>query len=424
MTTPASSQTGIRDALVFRPDGTFRRISRLTWSDGVFHIGDVPHPDQAVSVGLGSTNSASVDLIDGRDRWVIPGVVDAHTHLAWSDFDEADRAARTAEDVDIAVRGNLARTLAAGVTSARDAGGAPASLRRAVASGALTGPRLSLSVDLITRAVADAAGGIAAAVERAVDAGAEWIKLIGTDGVAHAASVGFDPHFSRAEFGDAVHRAESAGARVMVHAWGGDAITWAIEAGASSIEHGIFLTQEQAQIGASHGTTLVPTLHIYRLVADMIVAGQLPAAFGPRVANAIAVHPVAVCRARDAGMPIALGTDFGTSAQHGHNLVEIAELVSAGLSVGEALVAATSAGAALLGRAPGAPLGHVPIPDVTPAASIGQIVEGAVADAVVLRRDPADPETFGDPTSVVAVIQGGRQVATNSPGLRHEPVPQ
>lgn len=390
--TPALSQTGIRGALVFRPDGTFGRMAQLTWGDGVFHLGAGSRPEESMSSGgMAPIGSSSTDLLDGRDRWVIPGIVDAHTHLAWSDFDETDRDARTTEDTDVAIRGNLARTLAAGVTSARDAGGATDSLRRAVASGALAGPRLSLSVDLITRARADAVGGIAAAVEHAIDAGAEWIKIIGTDGVAHAASGGFEPHFSRAEFGDAVRRAESASARVMVHAWGGDAITWAIDAGASSIEHGIFLTQEQARIGASHGTTLVPTLHIYRLVADMIVAGQLPATFGPRVANAIAAHPVAVRRARDAGMPIALGTDFGTSAQHGRNLIEIAELVGAGLSVGEALAAATSAGAALLGRVPAALLGHASGPDATPAASTGQIIDGAIADAVVLRCDPRRP---------------------------------
>jgi imidazolonepropionase-like amidohydrolase len=190
----------------------------------------------------------------------------------------------------------------------------------------------------------------------------------------------------------------------MVHAWGGEAITRALEAGAASIEHGIFLTADQAALAAERGATLVPTLRIYLLVQQMIAAGSLPAAFAARVAEAVAAHPAAVRRARDAGVAIALGSDYSTPAQHGTNLAELAELRRAGLDADEALTAGTAAGARLLDDG-GDPLA-------------GRIVPGAVADAVLLRADPADPATFTDPSSVVAVVQDGRLVSgTAAPQL-------
>lgn len=374
---------GVTDAQVFHADGTFRREPIVTWADGLF------------SVTAGATAAQSSPVIAGRDLWLIPGIVDAHVHLAWTDFSDADRRARGADERAQLVRENLRATLAAGVTSARDAGGLDANVRDRVATDEVSSPRLSLSVDLITRDSAAQVGGLDVAIDRAIAAGAEWIKLVATDGVASPGGRPLESHFSRADIHRAVAHAESAGARVMVHAWGGDAITWSIEGGAASIEHGIFLTEDQARLGAEHGAALVPTLHVYRLVQDMIRSGALPASLRDRVDEAVDAHPAAVRRARDAGMPIALGTDYGTTAQHGHNLVEVAELLRAGLSVSEAITAATSTGASLIAR---------------PAVA-GIIEDGAVADAILLAGDPSNPETYLSQDAVVAVIQAGRLVA-------------
>lgn len=384
MTAAKPTPSGVRGARVFHPDGHFSRVPHLSWGDGVFRLGDT------------ETTRGGDDLIDGADLWVIPGIIDTHTHLAWTDFDSDERDQRDPDERERLIRESLAATLAAGVTGARDAGGLDARHRDAVVAG-VSGPRLVTSVDLITRESAASAGGIGAAVEQMLAAGADWIKLVGTDGVSSHGGGHRVSHFTKAEYVEAVRRAEVGGARVMVHAWGGDAITWAIEAGVASVEHGIYLTDEQARLGAEAGAVLVPTLHIYRLVQRMVVDGSLPAVLADRVADAVASHPVAVRRARDAGMPIALGTDFGTIDQHGHNAVEIVELVRAGLSLAEALRAATSVGAELVyGSGPGVPQ--------------GEVVDGAVADAVILRSDPLDPATFASPDAVVAVVVGGRVV--------------
>lgn len=179
-----------------------------------------------------------------------------------------------------------------------------------------------------------------------------------------------------------------------------------------SIEHGIFLTDAQARGAAERGMTLVPTLRIYRLVRGMIERGALPAAFRPRVEEAVAAHPEAVRRARDAGLAIALGTDYSTPEQHGTNRLEFDELVRAGLSAAEALVAATTAGAELLARVETGPAlrGRVGLDR----ARVGVVEAGAVSDGVVFSRDPREPGAFSDPESIVAVILGGRVVHSRS----------
>lgn len=366
--------------------------SDVTVSDGRFG---------ALSTASTSVGSTAENDIDARGLWLVPGFVDAHAHVAWNDFDESDRDAHTAEERDAAARRTLRVMRAAGVTGARDAGGADRSIRALHDQQAL-GPRLQISVELLDRDRVDAMGGIGPAVDAMLEAGADWIKLVATGGVASPAGSQLISHFTASEFALAVHLAAEAGARVMVHAWGGEAVTHALDAGVASIEHGIFLTPDQARLGAERAAVLVPTLHIYRLVQAMIAAGSLPAAFGARVAEAVEAHPAAVRRARDAGMAIAMGSDFSTPEQHGTNLREIAELRRAGLDADEALVAATRTGARLLAGG-SRDAGAAEALDLA-----GRISPGAVADAVLLRADPSLADTFWDPDVVVGVIQDGR----------------
>lgn len=384
--TRPATPAGIRGARVLG-DGGFAVAEAFGWAGGVF--------SRSVSPGD--------DLIDGAGLWVIPGVIDAHVHLGWTDFEQETRDARPHGVREELRRRAREATLAAGVTSARDAGGLARPQRDAFESAGEWSPRVAVSGDLITREYAAEHGGLAASVEHVLAAGAEWVKIVGTDGVSTTGSHR-DSHFSRADYGEAVRRASAVGAAVLVHAWGGQAITWALEAGAASIEHGIYLTRDQARLGAESGATLVPTLLIYRLVDEDVSRGRLPPAIGPAVRDAVAAHPSAVRLARDAGMPIALGTDFGDTGRHGRNLAEIAELIRAGLTPDEAIESATASGARLLARSAIANRAERgPVPD-------GTLRDGAVADAVILRADPADPETFTDLDAVAGVVQAGRLV--------------
>lgn len=397
---PASSGEAVLGVRVLDERGGFTAPGRVSWSRGAFALGGRERETDLAPVSWGAT-----------ELWLIPGLVDAHLHAAWHAFDAADRGRLDEAQTLTATERALARTLAAGVTSARDAGGLDPLALRAIPSSSR--PRMQLSISIIDRALADASGGLDRAVEAVLERGAAWVKLYGTAGIGSPAGAGLDATFTAAEMRDAVHRAERAGAGVMVHAWGGTAIDDAIEAGALSIEHGLFLTGEQAARAAERDMTLVPTLRIYRLVERMIDAGSLPAGLRARVAEAVGAHPGAVLRARDAGLRIALGTDYGTPEQHGTNGREFDALVDAGLTPGEALLAATRSGAELLARV-AERAGDRGAVDRAAAADrgalIGRIADRAVADGVILRRDPLQPGALSDPESIAAVLLGGRLI--------------
>ena len=397
------NQGGVRNARVLDEHGHFGAPTDVAWNDGRF-VGT----GEAGDAALGTAPDGIPGALDGSGRWLIPGLVDAHTHAAWQAFDETDRARIPERESRELTRDALRAMLLRGATSVRDAGGLRADALRAIEADAL--PRVQTAAFLIDRAAADAAGGVERAAEAALDAGARWIKLVGTAGVASPPGSRLDPVFSLAETAAAVGLAAQLGARVMLHAWGGDAVDHAIEAGAASIEHGMFLTEEQAGRAAARGLVLVPTVRIYRQVRDLVAGGALPGAFAERVGEAVAAHPGAVRIARDAGLPMALGSDSGTPEQHRTALREFAALVDAGLSAEEALVAATRTGAGLLMRAAADPI----------AAPSGRIAPGEIADAVLLNVDPSDPanrDAIGDPSAVDAVILGGRVILPRAADL-------
>ena len=151
-------------------------------------------------------------------------------------------------------------------------------------------------------------------------------------------------------------------------------------------------THPSSTTWAAAGTCLVPTIGIYAHLAEQ--AATLPAAVAERATAAGQVLGQAVQIAKAAGVSIALGTDFAHRDMHGRNLAEITHLVRAGLTIGEALVAATATGADLCG------LGSV----------TGRLQVGCRFDAVVLDADPSDPAMFSDPASVTGVFARGRAV--------------
>ena len=397
--------SAVARARVLTERGDFSAPQRVSWAGGRFSLG-----------GAADLDATQTDLVApaGGDLWLVPGLVDAHTHASWHAFSEPDRARDTQAERDEKTLAVLETMLRAGFTSLRDAGGFdPAAFAEFVATRSAQNtellPRVQASVHMITRPAADEAGDALALVDRALEAGARWIKLVGTASVASPPGSGLDPLFSLDEQRRIVRRAAEVGAGVMIHAWGGAAIDDAIEAGVMSVEHGIFLTEAQATRAADRGMTLVPTLRIYRLVQRMIERGELPAEFGPRVAEAVDAHWGAVRRARDAGLAIALGSDFGTSDQHGTNRVEFDDLVAAGLSPEEALVAATRGGAELLARV------------ATDPAPIGRIADGEIADAMIFTQDPRTPGVFSAPDSIFAVVSGGTVISGT---VIHDPHPR
>ena len=373
--------------------------------------------------------------VDLSGRWLLPGIVDTHLHAVTHSFDGWEQLSTPYSYRIAETLAALRATLRAGVTLVRDAGGLDAGVRNAVAAGLAEAPELQVSVVPLSRTGGHGDGFLAGAgLELATDgmlpeylgrpphladgvdevrrvvrtilrSGADWIKIMATGGVMSAgagADVGVDggagigadvpAEFTDDEIGTAVTEARLRGRPVMAHALGGSAIATAVRAGVRSIEHGLWLAESDAAAMAAAGTFLVPTLGIYAHLAD--TAGSLPRPVAERAAAAGAVVGQAVRIAREAGVRIALGTDFAHRDMHGRNLAEIAQLVRAGLPLAEALLAATANGADLCG-----------VGSVT-----GRLQVGYRFDAIVLDTDPSDAEIFAVPESVTGVFAGGRAV--------------
>jgi imidazolonepropionase-like amidohydrolase len=372
----------------------------------------------AVSPGL--PRQADAREIDAAGLWLLPGVFDCHVHVAHPTFDEEELAAMPAAQHAGETTHALRRTLHAGVTTLRDAGGATESVRRAVAQESPRAPRLQLCVEGLCARV-DSAGAVIAgakwmspdsdtsdtvgrppsalrpddmrrAVRELVARGADWIKLMATPGVLSGADPCL-PLFSDDVIGAAADEAKRHGRRLMAHAHGGPALRAAVLAGAHSIEHALFLTEEDARLMARHHCTLVPTLAIYHALAAPAAANSLGAAaematdLVPRLGEAVRV-------ARAAGVRIALGSDFAHRDQHGRNLVELVHLRRAGLSPEEALLAGTVNGASLCG-----------VDD-----HLGRIAAGCAFDALLLDADPGDLSCFERTQAVTGVFLGGVSV--------------
>jgi imidazolonepropionase-like amidohydrolase len=384
------------------------------------------------ALGRDLSPGASELRLDGEGLWLLPGVFDCHVHTGLSSFDTLELlrtpfSQRVLETAEV-----LRRTVSAGVTFVRDAGIADAGVRDGVAAGHVPGPTMQVSVVAIGCTgghmdgflagpglecsvdyslpdypgrpphLADGPEEMRKVVRLALRSGADWIKLVATAGVLATSGGGFDPELSFEDLVAAVHEAGRRHRRVMVHALGGAAIRWAVDAGARSIEHGVFLTEADAAAMAARGCFLVPTLAIYERLASLAKAGALEPR---RAARAIEVGThlgEAVRIAKAAGVKIALGSDFGHRDDHGRNLSELAFLHGAGLSVEEALLAATSLGAELCG-----------VGD-----HLGRIAPGFQFDAIVLDQEPNDLARLGEPGAVTGVFQRGLPAVVH-PRLRH-----
>lgn len=365
-------------------------VGRITGAFVLGSDGSFAQRDLRLDAGLVAAPGPEPDgaRVAASGLWVTPGFVDAHTHLAWTDFD--------AHPVDAdGARRNRRATLAAGVTTVRDAGGYGPDLARTLAG--TPGPRVELSIDILGPADARGVRHLRDRVARLADAGATWIKVAGTGGVGSGEGQ-LEPVFAADEFAAILAAAHRAGLPVMVHAWGGPALDQAIDRGARSVEHAVYLTAAQAQRAAEAGTFVVPTVWIYADVLRLATEGVLPRALAPAAQRAVAAHPDALRHCLEAGVPLAMGTDAGLPSQHGHNLHEVAAMIEAGVPTEVALLAATAGGVRLLDGEADAPLSP-----------------GAPADLVVFARDPATPEALRDPGAVVAVVQGGRVVHRRAP---------
>jgi imidazolonepropionase-like amidohydrolase len=317
----------LRDANVLDQTGVFAGPQAIGVVDGI-----------VVEVGPNVSMPEAVS-IDFADTFVMPGVFDCHLHVAASSLDAMELMRTPITQWTLEAAQNMRRTLEAGVTFVRDAAGADAGMREAVERGFTPGPRLQVAVVALSQTgghvdgflpgpgfeisadyvmpeypgrppyVVDGVEGMRRTVRAVLRAGADWIKLCTTGGILSAHDEGDVPEFTPEEIEVAVYEGARKRKGVMVHAFGGEGIDNAVRAGVRSVEHGIFLTEEQAALMAERGCFLVPTLAILRDVIAWAEAG-LVAPYAIRKALDLKARIGSAVRiAREAGVKIALGTD-------------------------------------------------------------------------------------------------------------------
>ncbi len=364
--------------------------------------------------------------LDADGLWLMPGVFDCHVHVGMSSTDTLTNLQTPLSLRALQAASNLSATLACGVTHVRDAGGVDAGLRAGIERGLIAGPELEVSIVMISQTGGHADGflagpGISISVEdflpadpgrppfivdgeeemrrtvrEVLRAGADWVKVCTTGGVFGGAQVANEAQFTVAEIGVAVREAARRRRGVMAHAVGTAGIEVALDAGVRSIEHGIYLTEAQAARMAAENVYLVPTLVAYHRVVERVTAHPDLFSFEIRegVVDIASALGTCVRLARDAGVAIALGSDFATAEDHGTNLAEITYLHRAGLSVEDALLAATLRGAQLCG-----------VDDRQ-----GRIAPGYIFDAFLLDTDPGDLSCFLSRDVVTGVFRAGAPV--------------
>jgi imidazolonepropionase-like amidohydrolase len=368
-----------------------------------------------VGIGTGLDGDAVVDV---TGRTILPGMFDCHIHVCVSDVDLWGSVQQPFSRQFYEAAKNLRKTLAVGITSARDAGGADLGIKEAVADGTIAGPRLQISIIMLSQTgghgddwypsgaevpfmgphpgrpsgIVDGVDEVRKKVRELHRNGADVIKVATSGGVLSARDDPRHAHFRPAELEALVEEATAAGMFVMAHAQGADGIKNAVRAGIRSIDHGIYLDEEAITLMLEHGTWFVPTLVAPQGVLDAVDAGiDLPPAVIEKARMVIDIHRTAFRSAVEAGVRIAMGTDSGVTA-HGLNLRELELMATGGMTPAAVLEATTRSAAQLLGVAD----------------ELGTIEEGKLADLVVVGGDPYD---FGDLASrVEQVWQGGARV--------------
>jgi imidazolonepropionase-like amidohydrolase len=362
-------------------------------------------PDREISVPQGA------DTPDVRGMTVLPGLIDCHVHLCLGA--EADVVHTIEHDppalTTLKASQFARRTLEAGFTTVRDVGCRDHSifaLKRAIAEGLLPGPRISAAGLAIcmtgghARFIGREADGpveVVRAVREQLAAGAEVIKFIASGGVLTPGTSPECAQMTPEELTAGMAEARRAGRRVAAHAHGAEGMKNAIKAGAHSIEHATLMDEEAAGLMREYGVFMVPTLSALATTAACGLTCGIPESALSKAKSMQARHEASFKKASRAGVNIALGTDAGTPFNyHGQNAQELERMVALGLTPMEAIVAGTSAAAALLGLAQ----------------TLGTIEAGKDADLLVVDGHPLkDVAVLRVRDKLLGVMQAGRFVS-------------
>lgn len=360
-------------------------------------------------------------VIDAARGSILPGLIDTHVHFLM-EYPDVLRGLLTPPSLHLLQTiPRMRATLEAGITTVRDAGGAPAGLKMAVERGLIAGPRMQLAITLLCQTgghgdghypscvdigffgihLSDVPSGVVDGIEEmrkkvreVLRAGADWIKLATSGGVLSLADAPTSSQLTLEEIATAVYEAAAQDKLCMAHAQGTQGIKNALLAGVVSIEHGIYLTDELIDLMRKKDAWLVPTL-----VAPLAVAKFsqehpeiIPPIMAAKSLSVMEIHKQSFRRAVEAGVKVAMGTDSGVG-RHGDNGQELVLMVENDMTPMQAIVASTSSAAQLLRLD----------------SDLGTLEAGKFADVIIVDGDVlSDIGKIADPANVKLVLKGGR----------------
>ena len=337
-----------------------------------------------------------VKVVDLKNSFVLPGLIDAHVHLMFAYGGPFRDPIKSGEEILVAGIINARSTIHSGFTTVADLDAGANSwpvivLRNAINAGHIAGPRIlvagssisptgghgdfldapdQLLENFTSSGLCDGEAECRRAVRRQFRQGADLIKLHATGGGAErTGGKHHKPSFMEDEFRGIVETAHGLDLKVTAHAHSTEGINAALKAGVDSIEHGSFLDKESIRLFKKHNTYLLPTLDVHDMIADRIKSA--PPQAKPRLQLFLDEWPGNVTKAWKAGVKIALGSDAAV-VPHGSAAREIEWFVKIGMSEAEAIKTATINTAEHLGMAK----------------KIGKIETGMSADIIAVAGDP------------------------------------
>ncbi len=371
------------------------------------------------------------EILDATGHTIMPGLIDVHDHLASGGYGLTGRWGMDEPSSLFAIRTSqvIEDTLAAGYTTVRDAGGLDAGFKMAVEEGLIKGPRLIVSINIMSPTggiedkvsgsghrkailghdplapdgVADGVDGVRAKVRELIRCGADQIKFATTGGASGRPGNGpLDQAYALDEAKALVDEAAALGRSTLCHAVGGTGLPIAIKAGAGSIEHGCYLATDpdMLKMMADQGTFFTPTFEVYDFHST-VSAPHIRV----RAQGLMDIHIRSVELAIKEGVRIVAGTDAGGFV-HGDNARELELMVEKGMSTSLAIQAATGYAAECCG------LGK----------DVGTIKAGKLADIIVVDGDPlGNISILRDRERLLLIMKGGEAYKNRLPVRELQP---
>ena len=354
---------------------------------------------QPAQLGLENPETTIIDL---KDKFIMPGFIDMHTHITherdpnanpheWTTLEEADEAYKAIPYAK--------RTLMAGFTTVRNLGGdthVMNALKRAIKNNLIIGPTIIASNGAVSAtgghgdfhgykdaihemvgkdvSICDGSDDCRRAVRALVKSGADVIKITATGGVLSNTAAGVGQQLTNDEMEAIVAAAASLGRKVAAHAHEADGVNAALRAGVNSIEHGSYLNDESIKLFQKTGAYLVPTLLAgVSVYEELSVNPNIPPAIVEKIKQVAPVVEASFKKALKGNINIAFGTDSGVS-KHGTNAREFELMVQYGMNENQAIKTATINAATLLGKEK----------------IIGTLTPGMQADIVATNENPLE----------------------------------